>query len=154
MPKFNFIKTEHDFKNFPELTNNQMGRFYFDSPHKQITEDFNAKVVKVIDGDTVRVKWEERSFDFPVRLANLAAAELDESGGLESAKWLAERILGQEVDIILTPERVEKWGRILGYVVHNGINMSEESTMFGMSVPWGERGSTISSFSSELARFD
>jgi len=145
-------KTEHDFKNFPELTNRQMEIFYFDSPHKQITEDFRARVVKVIDGDTVRVKWEERSFDFPIRLANLAAPELKESGGVESQKWLAEKILGKDVDIVLSPERVEKWGRLLAYVIDGGINMSEESRMFGMGQSWNERGSFIPNF--EMERFD
>tara|TARA_R100000789_G_C2970117_1_gene140504 strand:- start:265 stop:714 length:450 start_codon:yes stop_codon:yes gene_type:complete len=147
-------KTEHDFKNFPELTNRQMEIFYFDSPHKQITEDFRARVVKVIDGDTVRVKWEERSFDFPIRLANLAAPELKESGGVESQKWLAEKILGKDVDIVLSPERVEKWGRLLAYVIDGGINMSEESRMFGMGQSWNERGSFIPNFEIELERFD
>ena len=147
-------KTEHNFKNFPELTNRQMEIFYFDSPHKQITEDFRAKVVKVIDGDTIRVKWEERSFDFPIRLANLAAPELKESGGVESQKWLAEKILGKDVDIVLSPERVEKWGRLLAYVIDGGINMSEESRMFGMGQSWNESGSFIPNFEIELERFD
>lgn len=147
-------KTEHDFKNFPELTNRQMEIFYFDSPHKQITEDFRARVVKVIDGDTIRVKWEERSFNFPIRLANLAAPEIKEAGGLESQKWLAEKILGKDVDIVLSPERVEKWGRLLAYVIDGGINMSEESRMFGMAQNWEERGSFIPNFEIELERFD
>ena len=150
----NQIRNEHDFKNFPELTNNQMSRFYFDSPHKQITEDFRARVVKVIDGDTVRVKWEERDFDFPIRLANLAAPELKEGGGIESRNWLSEKILGQDVDIIVTPERVEKWGRVLAYVISAGINMSDESKMFGMAQSWEERGSFIPDFERELERFD
>ena len=38
----------HDFKLFPELTNAQMDLYYFESPHRQITEDFIGKVVKVI----------------------------------------------------------------------------------------------------------
>ena len=50
----------HDFKQFPELTNSQMVMYYFQSPHKQITEPFEAKVVKVTDGDTIRVLWAER----------------------------------------------------------------------------------------------
>jgi len=46
----------HDFKKFPELTNNQMQIYYFESPHKQITEDFKARVVDVHDGDTIKVE--------------------------------------------------------------------------------------------------
>ena len=49
----------HDFKNFPELTNRQMQVYYFESPHKQVTEDFRGRVIKVTDGDTIRVEWED-----------------------------------------------------------------------------------------------
>ena len=43
----------HDFKLFPELTNSQMQIYYWDSPHKQITKNFMAKVLRVKDGDTI-----------------------------------------------------------------------------------------------------
>lgn len=78
----------HDFKLWPELSNRQMEMYYWQSPHKQITESFKAYVVRVIDGDTLRVRWKERDFDFPVRLINCAAPELDEKGGKESKSWL------------------------------------------------------------------
>ena len=71
----------HDFKRYPELTNNQMNFYYFDSPHQQIAEDFDAKVVKVTDGDTIRVTTDFRDFDFPIRFSNIMAAETDEKGG-------------------------------------------------------------------------
>ncbi len=118
----------HDFKRFPELTNSQMAFYYFDSPHQQIAEDFMAKVVRVIDGDTIRVKADFRSFDFPIRFSNILAAELDEKGGIESKSWLESQILGEEVEIIVNPNnRVEKWGRLLGQVRHKGFDMGELS---------------------------
>ena len=129
----------HDFKLWPELTNNQMQIYYFDSPHKQIVEDFTAKVVKVTDGDTIRVMWSERDFDFPVRFQNLAAPELNERGGIASQKWLERKILGKDVEMILSKMRVEKWGRILADVFHNGISLSEESIRNNHGVPWSER---------------
>ena len=46
---------EHDFEEFPELTNRQIDEFGFTSPHKQLTEGFEATVVKVHDGDTKRL---------------------------------------------------------------------------------------------------
>ena len=130
----------HDFKNFPELTNNQMQFYYFESPHKQLTEDFKAKVIKVTDGDTIRVEMEERNFTFPIRFANIAAPELDEDGGKESQSWLEDQILGEEVDIKLTKTRVEKWGRLLAEIELFGINMGQRSMDFGFSVPWESRG--------------
>ena len=130
----------HDFNKFPELTNSQMDFYYFESPHKQIFENFTAKVVKVTDGDTIKVRWAERDFDFPVRFMNIAAPELKEKGGEESKSWLEEKILGEEVDIMINPKlRVEKWGRLLGYVNFLGMDVGEESIVFGHSKPWSQR---------------
>ena len=73
-----------------------MGLYYFDSPHRQIAEDFFARVVKVTDGDTIRVKTDFRDFTFPIRFSNILAAELDEKGGIESKRWLSGQILNKE----------------------------------------------------------
>lgn len=118
----------HDFKKFPELTNSQMGFYYFDSPHQQITENFWATVTRVKDGDTIQVKADFRDFDFPIRFSNILAAELNEKGGLESQKWLKNQIEGEEVEIVINPKnRVGKWGRLLGEVKHKGFDMGELS---------------------------
>ena len=124
---------KHDFKLFPELTNNQMQFYYWDSPHKQITEGFIADVVKVTDGDTIRVETSFRDFDFPVRLRDIDAPETDD-GGLKSALWLKEQILGEEVYIqVDRTNRVEKWGRLLGDVISGGQSMSQLSLDTGHS---------------------
>ncbi len=124
----------HDFKAFPELTNTQMQFYYFDSPHKQMVEPFNAKVVRVKDGDTIQVTTEERDFDFPIRLARIAAPELDEVGGLASQKFLAKEILGEDVEIVLTRGRVGKWGRLLGEINFLGLNLNTQSLEQGYSI--------------------
>ena len=130
---------KHDFKRFPELTNSQMQIHYFQSPHKQILEPITARVVKVTDGDTIRVEWSERDFDFPVRMADIAAAELDEKGGPESQSWLEKQILEEEVTIIPTKSRVEKWGRLLANVLFFGRDMSQESIAAGHAASWQGR---------------
>jgi endonuclease YncB( thermonuclease family) len=129
----------HDFKAFPELTNSQMGLYYFESPHKQITEDFNATVVNVHDGDTITVRWVERDFDFPIRFNNTAAPEMNEAGGKEAQQWLEERVLGKEVQIHVDPKRVEKWGRLLGAVFQGGQDVGDEEVMLGLSKTWAQR---------------
>lgn len=126
---------KHDFKRFPELTNNQMQFYYFDSPHQQITEGFLGKVVKVSDGDTIRVETDFRDFDFPIRFSNIAAPELDETGGLQSQRWLESQILGEEVYVkIDRTNRVEKWGRLLGEIIFAGMSMNQLSIDNGYSV--------------------
>ena len=124
----------HDFKAFPELTNSQMDIYYFDSPHVQMVEPFNAKVVRVKDGDTIQVTTDERDFDFPIRLARIAAPEIDEVGGRQSQRWLESELLGEDVDIELTRQRVGKWGRLLGEIEHLGRNLNDISLDLGYSI--------------------
>lgn len=130
---------EHDFNRYPELTNSQMQFFYFDSPHKQITEDFTARVEKVHDGDTIRVTTDFRDFSFPIRLSKLASPELNEEGGRESRNWLRKQIQGEEISVILSKQRVEKWGRLLGDVIFMGDSMSDASIRTGHGVDWEQR---------------
>jgi len=130
----------HDFKKYPELTNKQMQFYYFESPHKQITENFRARVVKVHDGDTIRITCNFRDFDFSMKLTNLQAPELWEAGGIESRDWLAEKILGEEVDVVINPaERVEKWGRLLGNIIFQGVDVGEESVNTGHGKWWWDK---------------
>jgi len=142
---------QHDFKKFPELTNNQMQFHYFSSPHKQITEDFWCNVEEVIDGDTLRVKWLERDFPFRVRLLGVGSPELKERGGLEARDWLKSKIEGEEVLVIIDDrERVGKWGRLLGTIIHKGININEQIIDEGKAVEFGEELFLIPNFSREL----
>ena len=127
------FKPIHDFKQFPELTNAQMPELYFDSPHKQITENFFCHVVKVTDGDTIRVKCDFRDFDFPVRVLEINAPELNEPRGQEVKDWLVDRIEGEEIEIrINRRNRVDKWGRLLGVIFHRGMDAGQEMMNLGM----------------------
>ena len=132
---------KHDFKRFPELTNSQMGLFYFDSPHQQIMEDFDAKVTKVIDGDTIRVSCGFRDFDFPIRFSNIMAAEKNEEGGMRSRNHLKGLIENAEVEVIINKQnRVGKYGRLLGQIRHNGFDVGEQMKQDGFAVAvWQEQ---------------
>lgn len=130
----------HDFVSFPELTNSQMQIYYFESPHKQILENFRADCVKVHDGDTITVRWYMRDFDFPIRFNNTNAPELNQPGGRESQKWLEAKILGKTIDIIVDPkERVGKYGRLLGIVMSSGLNIGRESVDVGKAVRFDQK---------------
>ncbi len=138
----------HDFKNYPELTNAQMDEFYFASPHKQIFEDFDAKVVSVHDADTITLLWKERDFKFPIRISNISARELEETpnrdtsyqlsaDGKTAQQWLENLVLGKMVTIRINSEnRVDKWGRLLGQVELLKIDVGEEGINLGMVTTW------------------
>ena len=130
---------DHDYKNYPELTNEQLEVMQFSSPHIQIISDFMAKVVKVHDGDTVTLRTDFRDFDFPLRLINIDAPEMSE-GGEGARDWLKSKLLNQEVAIgIDSLNRVGKYGRLLGDVYYNGMSMSEEMLQLGIVKPFGTK---------------
>lgn len=141
----------HDFKSFPELTNSQMDFYYFESPHKQIFEDFNARVISVHDGDTIKVRWSQRDFDFPIRFSNVSVRELVEKesrdtsfqlsiDGKTAQAWLENKLLGEDITVLIDKNnRVEKFGRLLGRIVFNGIDIGEEEINQGIAVPWANR---------------
>ena len=59
--------------------------------------------------------------------------------GRTAQKWLENRVLGKKVTIILAKTRVEKWGRLLGKVMCEGIDLGDEEVSAGMSIPWVNR---------------
>lgn len=129
----------HDYNAFPELSNEELQSFGFTSPHQQITEDFRATVVRVHDGDTVTLRASFRDFTFPLRLLNIDAPELSE-GGDAAREWLSNRILGHEVDIKIDPNnRVEKYGRLLGAIVKDGLDVGDEEVAQGISKLFGQK---------------
>jgi len=117
-----------------------MNMYYFQSPHKQIMDDFDAEVKKVTDGDTIRVKTDFRDFDFPIRLNSIDAPELNEEGGKEAKEWLKQQIENEEVKILIDKDnRVDKWGRLLGDVQHNGLQMEQAMLRLGLAKKFNRR---------------
>lgn len=131
---------ERDWQKFPELTNAEMETMYWESPHKQITQDIRVQVVKVKDGDTITVRWDQRDFDFPVRFAGTNAPELNERLGQESKKWLEGLLLGTMVNLQINPNnRVGKFGRLVATVQHHGVDLNGESIMMGRATPFDQQ---------------
>lgn len=129
-----------DFKTKPELPNSMLEFYYWESPHKQIFEDFSAFVVRVHDGDTITLRCNFRDFDFPIRFLDIDAPELNAPRGHEVRDWLKKRIEGEEVDIIIDKKnRTEKWGRLLGKVMHRGMDMGDDMMRQGLVWPFGRR---------------
>ena len=130
---------EHDYVRFPELTTKQLQEFGLTSPHVQIVEDFFATVVKVHDGDTVTLRVKFRDFDFPLRLLEVDAPEMN-SGGEVARDWLRGRILEKEVMVMIDREnRVGKYGRLLGRILHSGMDAGQEMLYLGLVKPFGAR---------------
>lgn len=130
---------EHDFKNYPELTNAQLEEMQFQSPFPQITEDFEADVIKVHDGDTITLRVKFRDFDFPLRFLDIDAPEMN-AGGEVARDWLKNQIEGEHVYILIDKNnRVGKYGRLLGRVLYGGLNMNEALLRLGYVSEFGKK---------------
>lgn len=132
---------EHDFEKYPELSNTGIDTFGFASPHMQIETDFFAKVVKVHDGDTVTLRAGFRDFDFPLRFLSVDCPELNTGvPGQEARDFVKDLILNEDVAIKINKNnRVDKYGRLLGDVIHRGLNVSELLLQFGYALPFTRR---------------
>lgn len=130
---------DHDYKSFPELSDNQLDLLQFSSPHVQITEDFSAMVVKVTDGDTVTLRTDFRDFDFPLRLLDVDAPEMN-AGGEVARDHLSALLTGQEVQVLVdSNNRVGKYGRLLGRILFNGIDVAQEMVYLGLIKEFGSK---------------
>ena len=129
---------EHDYENYPELSNKQLQDIGFTSPFVQYTEDFRATVIKVYDGDTISVATPDRDFIFPIRMLKINSREMGE-GGEEAQVWLENQILNKEVDVLIDPEnRVGKYGRLLGTIISQGLDVAQEQINLGLALPFGQ----------------
>ena len=128
----------HDFVKFPELTNTQLQEHVV-SPFPQITDDIRVEVIKVIDGDTIKVRWNMRDFDFPVRFLDINAPEINEGGG-EAREYLKGVIEGEEVELKIDKnQRVGKYGRLLAKIISLGMDMGETMIRLGYATSFENR---------------
>ena len=73
---------------------------------------FDAKVIKVIDGDTIWVKTENKHVK--IRLSYIDAPELRQTFGVRSKNYLTNLVLDKRVQI--DTYRKDRYNRIIGEV--------------------------------------
>ncbi len=79
-------------------------------------DQYEAKVIKVIDGDTVWVKSENKHIK--IRLSYIDAPELKQVFGIRSKNFLTELILDKNVQI--NANKKDRYNRHLGEIyIHN-----------------------------------
>ena len=71
-------------------------------------EEFNARVIAVMDGDTVLLLRDGKKIK--VRLANIDAPESDQDFGKESRQALVDRVLKKQVHV--NSQAVDNYGRV------------------------------------------
>jgi len=92
-------------------------------------EEFDAKVIVVMDGDTVMVLRDGKKVK--VRLANIDAPESDQAFGKESRDALANMVLKKQVHV--NSKAVDSYGRLIAEISINGKSVNEAQVKKGMA---------------------
>ncbi|MDD5058532.1 MAG: thermonuclease family protein [Sideroxydans sp.] len=92
-------------------------------------ETFSAKVIMVMDGDTMLVLRGNQKIK--VRMANIDAPEKDQAFGQQSRDSLQEMIGKKQVQI--DSRAADQYGRIVGTISLDGRNINREQVRRGMA---------------------
>lgn len=91
-------------------------------------EEFTAKVITVIDGDTVMVLRGKKE-KIKIRLADIDAPELAQEYGTEAQKSLADLVLKKDVKV--STKAVDDYGRLVANLSLNGMDVNAEQVRRG-----------------------
>ena len=91
---------------------------------------FTARVIAVLDGDTVMVVRNSGS-PVKVRLADIDAPEKAQQGGMASKRSLSELVLHKQVS--LNTRAVDIYGRLVAQLAVDGKSVNEEQVRRGMA---------------------
>jgi endonuclease YncB( thermonuclease family) len=111
-------------------------------------EEFTAKVIVVLDGDTVMVVRRcgtdgldsagvrlsppcEDNKPFKIRLAEIDAPEKAQPGGMESKASLVALVMKKRVRVDVRAK--DKYGRLVALLDVNGVNVNQEQVRRGMA---------------------
>ncbi|MBI5007512.1 MAG: thermonuclease family protein [Nitrosomonadales bacterium] len=92
-------------------------------------EVFTARVLAVLDGDTVLVSRNGKASK--VRLANIDAPEKEQPFGKQSRQSLQELVHKREV--VIDSRAVDQYGRIVGLISLEGLDINQEQLRRGMA---------------------
>jgi len=80
----------------------------------------NYKIKKVLDGDTIELETGER-----FRYLGIDSPEANDRWGPEAKKFNEEMVLGKKVRIELDQTKLDRYGRVLGYIWVDKILVNE-----------------------------
>lgn len=90
---------------------------------------FSARVIAVIDGDTVLVL--RNRHPVKVRLADIDAPEKGQDFGMASRRSLADMVSGKQIRV--STRAVDKYGRLVALLSIDGLDVNEEQVRRGMA---------------------
>ena len=93
------------------------------------SEEFTAKVIAVLDGDTVLVRRVDGLLK--IRLAEIDAPEKAQIFGETSKRSLSEMVMGKQVKFV--SETMDQYGRMVAHLSVDGLDVNAEQIRRGMA---------------------
>lgn len=90
--------------------------------------EYQAKVIRVIDGDTVDVEVDlgfHIKTTMKIRLAGINAPEINTVEGKKTKSELLSLIEDQTVTLLTIRDKQEKYGRYLGVIIKDKTNIND-----------------------------
>lgn len=100
---------------------------------------FQARVIEVVDGDTVHLQSPSGLGDIKARLLGIDAPEICQEGGGAAKDALTRRIQG--LMVMVESNRQDDYGRALARIYLNGEDVGGWMVKQGMAWSYGARGS-------------
>lgn len=91
--------------------------------------EFDAKVVGVMDGDTIEVLFGNQTRK--VRLAQIDAPEKSQAFGQRSKQSLSDLVFGKHIRVVV--ETTDRYGRLVGRLYHGSVDINAEQVSKGMA---------------------
>lgn len=91
--------------------------------------EFEAKVVRVLDGDTIEVLFDNQTRK--VRLAQIDAPEKSQAFGQRSKQSLSDLVFGKHIQVSV--ETKDRYGRLVGRIYCGSIDVNAEQIRKGMA---------------------
>lgn len=92
------------------------------------SEPYTAKVVAVIDGDTLKILTTDKT-QVKIRLAEIDCPEKKQPWGQKAKQALSDYVFGKMVEV--QPQKKDRYGRVIGHIYIDGLNINREMVRFG-----------------------
>lgn len=90
--------------------------------------EYQAKVLRVVDGDTIDAEVDlgfHIKMVMKIRLAGINAPEMDTDSGKKTKAQLVTLLENQTITLLTIKDKQEKYGRYLGVIVKDKQNINE-----------------------------
>lgn len=103
--------------------------------------EYRARLISVLDGDTLKVSIDlgfRMHFLTTVRLAGFDAPERNTEAGFKAREYLIDLLADTTIPLTIKTminKEFEKYGRVLGAVLHGSVNINEAMVKAGHVKP-------------------